>query len=99
MPPFFSLTRSSTSSASSAGASAPATRGSQLDQRSGLTHSAQTPLAGLLELALFSASNRTQLGSGEPAKAKNQISIAIEATIAVPTKTASTGLSLLVPGR
>ena len=38
-----------------------------------------------------------QVGSGEPAKAKNQISIAIEATIAVPTKTASTGRQLLGP--
>ena len=79
-------------------------RWSHFGHRSGSAHSPQTASAGARVLWLSLASNRAvpgsaQVGSGEPARAKNHTTIAIEATTAVPTNTASTGVSLLVPGR
>ena len=102
VPPLRSFTRTSDALGELAlGLDAARPAGPSRASAPGFAHRAQTALAGALRaLACGSASNTpAQVGSGEPAKAKNQIIIAIEATTAVPTKTASTGLSFSVPGR
>ena len=97
--PVAELHPASDPSASSPSTSARSICSFQSGQRRGSAHSAQISRGIGADAVAVDGFEHAQVGSGEPAKAKNQIIIAIEATMAVPTKTASTGLSLLVPGR